>query len=215
VSSSPAAPRVLPIFPLPDVTLFPHTMLPLHVFEARYRAMVTDALSRDRRLAVVMLKPGYETHYEGKPAVQEIAGAGEIVKWERLPTGRYNMLVQGRWRVRIARELPTDTLYRMVRVDVLEDVAGSADVAPLMRRVRDTCRTVLAALDRPHDLLDTALGGDATPGVVADRVAAAFLPDAGVRQELLETTDVSRRLTRLVAALDALANELKGPGSGG
>ena len=215
MSAPPAVPRVLPIFPLPDVTLFPNTMLPLHVFEARYRAMVTDALSRDCRLAVVMLKPGYETHYEGKPAVHAIAGAGEIVKWERLPTGRYNMLVQGRWRIRIERELPTDTLYRMVHAEVLDDVPGADDVAPLLRRVRETCGSVLAALDRPRDLLDTALGADVAPGVLADRVAAAFLPDAGVRQELLETTDVSRRLTRLVAALDALANELKGPGSGG
>jgi Lon protease-like protein len=215
VSTAPAAPRVLPIFPLPDVTLFPHTTLPLHVFEARYRAMVTDALSRDRRLAVVMLKPGYESHYEGKPAVQAVAGAGEIVKWERLPTGRYNMLVQGRWRIRIVRELPTDTLYRMVQVDLLEEVPGAADVAPLLRRVRETCGTVLAALDRPRDLLDAALGGDPEPGVVADRVAASFLPDPAVRQELLETTDVGRRLARLAAALEALANELKGPGSGG
>jgi Lon protease-like protein len=215
VSSLSTAPRVLPIFPLPDVTLFPSTMLPLHVFEARYRAMVTDTLSRDRRLAVVMLRPGYEAHYEGKPAVRDIAGAGEIVKWERLPTGRYNLLVQGHWRIRIVRELPTDTLYRMVQVDVLDDVAGADDVASLVRRVRETCSTVLAALDRPRDLLDTALGRDAAPGVVADRVAAAFLPDPGVRQELLETTDVSQRLTRLVAALEALANELKGPGSGG
>lgn len=206
---------MLPIFPLPDVTLFPHTVLPLHVFEARYRAMVTDALARDRRLAVVMLKPGYETDYAGKPAVHEIAGAGEIVKWERLPTGRYNMLVQGRWRIRIERELPTDTLYRVVQAEVLEDVPGADDVAALVRRVRQTCRAVLAALDRPRDLLDTALGDDAAPGVVADRVAAAFLSDAGVRQALLEATDVSRRLTRLVTALEALANELRGPGSAG
>ena len=55
---------ILPIFPLPDVTFFPHTFLPLHVFESRYRAMVTDALARDRRIAVVRLRPGYETSYE-------------------------------------------------------------------------------------------------------------------------------------------------------
>jgi Lon protease-like protein len=212
VASPTAVPRVLPIFPLPDVTLFPNTLLPLHVFEARYRAMVTDALARDRRLAVVMLKPGYQAHYDGKPAVQEIAGAGEIVKWERLPTGRFDMLVQGRWRVRIERELPTDTLYRMVQVRVLDDEPGAEDLAPLVRRVRETCATVLAALDRPPDILDTALGGDVPAGVVADRVAAAFLPDATVRQALLGMPDVGQRLARLTAALEALANELKGRG---
>src|SRR5437870_8159330 len=85
----------VPIFPLPDLTFFPHTLLPLHVFEARYRAMVTDSLARDRRLAVVKLKPGFEASYAGKPAVHAVAGAGEIVSWERLATGRYNILVKG------------------------------------------------------------------------------------------------------------------------
>jgi Lon protease-like protein len=98
------APLTLPIFPLPDVTFFPHTLLPLHVFEARYRAMVMDALARDRRLAVVKLKPGFEAAYAGKPAVHPIAGAGEIVSWERLATGRYNILVKGEWRIRVESE---------------------------------------------------------------------------------------------------------------
>ena len=105
----------LPIFPLPDLTFFPHTMLPLHIFEARYRAMITDCLSRDRRLAVVGLLPGYEASYEGKPAVHAICGVGRIVQWERLASGRFNLLLRGEGRVRIERELPTDTLYRMVR----------------------------------------------------------------------------------------------------
>jgi Lon protease-like protein len=82
------------MFPLPDVTFFPHTLLPLHIFEARYRALVTDALARDRRLCIAQLQPGYEATYAGKPAVRAVAGAGQIVKWERLPTGRYNILVK-------------------------------------------------------------------------------------------------------------------------
>src|SRR5262245_65558143 len=97
-------------------------MLPLHVFEARYRAMITDALARDRKIAVVRLKPGFEASYAGKPAVFAVAGAGEIVSWERLATGRYNILVKGEWRVRIARERPTDTHYRTVPEETLPDV---------------------------------------------------------------------------------------------
>ncbi len=85
-SAAPAAATlVLPIFPLPEVTLFPHTFLPLHIFEARYRAMVADALARDRRLAVARLEPGYESTYDGRPPVRAVAGAGEIVNWERQP----------------------------------------------------------------------------------------------------------------------------------
>ncbi|HET9856141.1 MAG TPA: LON peptidase substrate-binding domain-containing protein, partial [Methylomirabilota bacterium] len=115
----------LPIFPLPDLAFFPHTMLPLHVFEARYRAMVTDCLARDKRLAVVGLKPGYEAGYEGKPPVYPITGVGRIVQWERLATGRFNLLLRGECRARIDRELPTDTLYRMVAATPLEETGAA------------------------------------------------------------------------------------------
>jgi uncharacterized protein len=201
---------ILPIFPLPDVTFFPHTFLPLHVFETRYRAMVTDALARDRRLAVVRLRPGYEARYDGKPEVFAVAGAGEIVNCERLASGRFNILVKGQWRVRIDAELPSDTLYRMVRARRLED-APAGDARALITRIRASCKQLLEALDRPLDVLDGALGPDETAGAIADRVAAAFLPDASVRQSLLETLDVGERLRRVAQALDDLANELKGP----
>src|SRR3989338_8738485 len=130
--SSPRPTLILPIFPLPDVTFFPHTLLPLHVFEARYRAMVVDALARDRRLAVVRLRPGFEAAYAGKPAVRDVAGAGEIVSWERLANGRYNILLKGEWRVRLGRERPSDTLYRLVEAHRLEDAPPAADAAPVL-----------------------------------------------------------------------------------
>jgi hypothetical protein len=201
---------IVPIFPLPDVTLFPYTALPLHIFETRYRAMVTDALARDRRLCVVQLRPGYEASYEGKPAVAAVAGAGEIVSCERLATGRYNLLVSGLCRVHIEEELPTDTLYRVVRARRIDDVPPAGDVAPLRRQIREACGSLLDALDRSRDALGAALSADHPPGVFADRVAAAFIPDAGLRQELLETPAVESRLARLARALDELVRELRG-----
>ena len=202
-------PLTLPIFPLPDVTFFPHTMLPLHVFEARYRAMITDALARDRKIAVVRLKPGFEASYAGKPPVFLVAGAGEIVSWERLATGRYNILVKGEWRVRIESELPADTLYRIVTAQPLDDVEPTGDVSPALARIRDLCARLLQALDRPSDLLDAALAADQKPGVIADRIAAAVVPDPDLRQELLETREVARRLERLGGALQDLVKQLR------
>jgi uncharacterized protein len=201
---------IVPIFPLPDVTLFPHTPLPLHVFEARYRMLVIDALERNRRLAIVRLQPGYETDYAGKPAVHAVGGLGEIVSCERLPTGRYNILLRGECRVRIERELPSDTLYRVVRAQRLDDAEPTADVEPALARIRAACRGLLGALARPADLLDAALAEGQAPGAIADRVAAAVLPDPDLRQRLLETLDVATRVTRVAAAVESLVRELEG-----
>jgi len=201
---------IVPIFPLPDITFFPRTLLPLHVFEARYRAMVMDALARDRRLGIVKLQPGYEAGYAGKPAVHPVCGVGEIVSWERLANGRYNILVRGDARVRIERELPTDTLYRLVSVKRLDDVGPATDVSLLLSRIREAAHALLDALGRPPDLLDTALAEGQPSGAVADRVAAAVLPDASLRQTLLETLDVAARVARVADAIEMLVRELKG-----
>lgn len=203
---------VVPIFPLPDVTFFPHTLLPLHVFEARYRAMVIDALERDRRLVVVKLQPGYEAAYAGKPAVHPVAGLGEIVSCERLATGRYNILLRGESRVRLEAEVPSDTLYRLVRARRLVDAESTDDMGPALTRIRAACKTLLNALGRPADLLDTALAEGQPAGVIADRVAAAVLPDGAARQALLETLDVAARMATVAASLEALVKELKGGG---
>ena len=199
----------VPIFPLPDVTLFPRTLLPLHIFEARYRAMVADALARDRRICMVRLRPGYEEAYAGKPDVVGVGGLGEIVSCERLANGRYDLVLRGEARVRLVHERPSDTLYRIVLCERLEDVAPAADVGPLVERIRVACRTLLGVLGRPVDFLDAAFAENQAPGTIADRIASGVLPGADVRQELLEIAEVDLRLGRLALALDALVDELR------
>ena len=203
----------LPIFPLPDLTFFPHTMLPLHIFEARYRAMITDCLSRDRRLAVVGLRPGYEDAYEGRPAVYEVMGVGRIVQWERMATGRYNLLLQGQCRARIDRELPADTLYRMVAATPLEDLGADAPaVAALASRVKSRAARILATVGRSGAELQASLDALTEPGRLCDQIASTLVPSAATRQALLEELQVERRLERLAAALDDLLSHLTGEG---
>jgi Lon protease-like protein len=197
------------MFPLPDIALFPHTVLPLHIFEARYRALVADVLARDRRLCIAQLEPGHEAAYAGRPPVRPVAGAGEIVRWERLSSGRYNIVVKGEARIRIEAEQPSDTLYRIAVGRRLDDVTSAADLSAPRERVRAACRRLLALLKRPPDLLDEALADRQPAGVVSDRIAAAVIPDAGTRQRLLETLDVGERLVLLGDALDALVNDLQ------
>ncbi len=141
--------------------------------------------------------------YQGKPAVHAVAGAGEIVSWERLATGRYNILVKGEWRVRIEAERPSDTLYRIVTAQKLEEVAPTTDVSAALTRIRDACGRLLEALARPPDLLDTALAAGQGPGVIADRIAAAVVPDAGLRQELLARSSWRRSTSRAASSASA------------
>jgi Lon protease-like protein len=201
----------VPIFPLPDQTFFPRTLLPLHIFEARYRAMVGDCLARDRRLAVVRLKPGYERAYDGKPAVDEIAGVGRIVRAERLATGRFNILLQGECRARIERELPSDTLYRLVLATPLADIGADRPGVPaLARTVRERCLRILEAVGRARADMRESLDAVRSPGELADQVTSAVVPDPAARQALLAELDVERRLERLTIALDGVLRQLTG-----
>ena len=79
-------PPTIPLFPLPNVVLFPSVFLPLHIFEPRYREMVGDALTGDRIIGMVLLRPGWEADYEGRPPIYPVGCAGLITLSERTPT---------------------------------------------------------------------------------------------------------------------------------
>jgi hypothetical protein len=97
----------------------------------------------------------------------------------------------------------------VVRARRLDEAPAGGDVSDVVGRIRNTCKRLLEALDRPVDVLDGALAAGQAAGAIADRVAAAFLPDPELRQSLLETLDVGDRLRRVAVALEDLANELK------
>lgn len=107
-------PNPVPVFPLPGTVLFPHTRLPLRVFELRYRTMLRDALSRGRILALALLEPGWETDYPGSPPFHELGCLARIDVVEWLPNDCYEIEVVGTTRIRFAkvvREFP----YRAAR----------------------------------------------------------------------------------------------------
>src|SRR5215207_3342200 len=97
-------PPTIPIFPLPNVVLFPNVFLPLHIFEPRYRAMVADALRGDRIIGMTLLRPGFEKDYEDRPAVYRIGCAGLITHSEPLSDGRFNIVLRGMEKFRIVAE---------------------------------------------------------------------------------------------------------------
>lgn len=124
-------PLAIPVFPLPNVVLFPNVFLPLHIFEPRYRSMVADALEGDRLIGVVLLRSGWEGDYEGRPPVYPVGCAGLITHHERLPDGRYNIVLRGLEKFRIVDEDDTggsgpDT-YRLARVETMHEPTVEAD----------------------------------------------------------------------------------------
>ncbi|MDO8348875.1 MAG: LON peptidase substrate-binding domain-containing protein, partial [Planctomycetota bacterium] len=112
--TTPLPTSPLPIFPLPGLFLFPHQVLPLHIFEPRYRQLVTDLLDGPGRFVIGTVRSGEIETATHAPEVLPVAGLGEIVRHEKLPDGRYRIWVLGLVRVRIA-EVPSDRLYRQVR----------------------------------------------------------------------------------------------------
>ena len=142
-------PPAIPLFPLPNVVLFPNVFLPLHVFEQRYRDMVTDALDGDRLIGMVLLRPGWEGNYEGRPPVYPIGCAGLITHHERLPDGRYNIVLRGLEKFRILSETEDETgrdnpdggnsRYRVARVETLHE--------PLIEAERDQIRAARRRLE--------------------------------------------------------------------
>src|SRR5260370_38632494 len=94
----------LPLFPLPNVVLFPNVFLPLHIFEPRYREMVADAVASDRMIGMVLLRPGWDRDYEGTPPVYPLGCSGVITHVEALADGRFNIVLRGLERFRIVEE---------------------------------------------------------------------------------------------------------------
>jgi len=120
-------PRRISIFPLPGAVLYPGLQLPLHIFEPRYRAMISDALARDRLIG--MIQP--QRPEEGAP-LYDIGCLGRIDDVEALPDGRFNIVLVGEARFRMLRELDVATPFRQIEAELLDEVA-SHDLAPVER----------------------------------------------------------------------------------
>lgn len=205
----PGALSSLPIFPLPNCVLLPGGLLPLHVFEPRYRDLTRDCLAGHHLMAVARLRPGYETAYYGRPPVFERCGVGRIICSEELPDGRFALLLRGVARVEIARELPADRAYRIVEAKILQDVSCDAgDARDHHRRLIMLCDRLAEVIEQGGPQLRDLVRSFESPGACADAIAATLIMDANARQELLEACDPMVRLQRTLGHVSHLLCEL-------
>lgn len=200
------ASNALKVFPLPSAVLFPHTVLPLHIFEPRYRALVRDALAGDRVMALAQLEPGWEGRYGERPAMQPMMCAGLIVWHEEVEDGRYNILLQGVCRARLVTELPADKLYREVRAEIIEDFPYHG---PEEEQLRQAVFELASRVPPSYAEGLLPITARASGGMLADVVAAAVVPETERRQELLAELDVQRRLTGVLADVGELIARLQ------
>ena len=189
----------VPLFPLPGVFLFPHQMLPLHVFEPRYRQLVSDLLDAAGRF--VIGTPAALARASGQMTdILPVAGLGEILRHEKRPDGRFHIWVLGLVRVRI-REVQSTRLYRQVHCEPFVEIeAGQAESVDLSRRLREATS---ARLKEPLPLPDSA-----PPSLLADLLLQTLGAPQSVIERAFSEPSVSTR-ARLV--LHAAAHAPKRP----
>jgi Lon protease-like protein len=189
----------IPVFPLPQVVFFPEAVLPLHVFEPRYRAMLAHCLSTHGAMVVAHLIGGEDEH--GRPRIAPIAGGGIVIEHQELPDGRSNIVLLGQARLRL-EELDPDASrpFRMARATKLEDLPVS--VRQNDRTALVAAATMFAAEVKKHDpTFSFRMPATLDASHVADVCAFQLVIDAGARQAILNELDPRTRVEMVLSQL--------------
>jgi uncharacterized protein len=189
-------PPTIPVFPLPNVVLFPSVFLPLHIFEPRYRTMVDDALNGDRIIGMVLLRPGWERDYEGRPPVYPIGCAGVITHAERLTDGRFNIVLRGMEKFRVTAE-ENDRPYRIACVDAIPERSADADRLEIRAE-----RRRLEALLVPQPDADPKVPTSMPDEDLVNALAQYLEFEPVEKQALLERDGVLQRCRSLIELLE-------------
>jgi Lon protease-like protein len=201
--------QLVPLFPLPSAVLLPRAILPLHIFEPRYRLMTQEAVAGDGLIAIALLKPGYEPRYHALDVeIHPIVCVGAILRDERLPDGRYNLLLQGRTRARILQE-NTEKSYRRARLAPLPPDALSPEVQQLLRaelQVEIGSPPVLQLAEQANwvELLKCQ---ELCLSDTLDLLASVVLQTAEEKQAFLSQPQLEPRVKLLRLALRSLADQ--------
>jgi Lon protease-like protein len=200
---------LLPLFPLPNVVLFPNVFLPLHIFEPRYREMVADALASDRMIGMVLLRPGWDRDYEGRPPIYSVGCSGVLTHNERLPDGRYNIVLRGMERFRVVEE-DHALGYRRAVVEPLRDSRLDAADRMTIRHQRSRLESMLGSTQ-------SNAGDPRMPASMADEdlvnALAQYLDlEPLEKQALLEKPCLRSRAESLVELLEMKIMMARTPG---
>ncbi len=193
-------------FPLGGAVLLPYAVLPLHIFEPRYRQMVEHAIEHQRPIAMSRLA-GHGS--EDRPApLHDWVGIGTVLRADRLSDGRFNLLLRGAGRARIIEEHEQIWQYREIGAAwVSDEYSNESECARLQAEIRGVLRSTAQAQPSLAAVFARLAGLDAPPGAFADMVGEVIVRDNEERVALLEEPVIDRRLDQILhRALTLLAN---------
>lgn len=200
---------IVPLFPLPNVVLFPKTMIPLHIFEKRYRIMLKEAMQGEKLIAMCTLKPGWETQYAGNPEVHSVACIGQIIQHEPLTDGKSNIVLLGLKRIRI-KEIIHPKPYRKAHVEIIKDTSkgfSPDDILLLRERLLELYgeMTILMAGQKKH--MPTLSHMEMSLGRLADSVAAGVGLPVSDMVHLLHEYHTVKRAQMVIEKLEELLDK--------
>jgi Lon protease-like protein len=188
-------PGVVPMFPLRGVFLFPGQILPLHIFEPRYRRMIEDLLDGPGRLVMGTIRESQEGDDSGAPAVLPVAGLGEIARHERLPDGRFTVLLVGLTRVLVEEEVESGRPYRLVSCRPLRESPPDSDAdGALQHRLLEAIRARTGFSIDESDEVSTAQ--------LADILAQTLSVPQSLMEEIFAECEIELRAEKVLAAYE-------------
>lgn len=208
------------IFPLSNVVLFPEVNTPLHLFEPRYRQMASEVLAGNGMIGMVVVPPEHAGDLSGNPPVYPIGCAGPIVRNQKLPDGRFNIVVAGEFRFRILHEVegPAERLYRVAEIERLEDPLHEVDrgeVERLRGIIDEQVRTLVGHSDADQaEQLGSEILPGAGPATFVNTLSNALAFSPAEKQGLLEAADIRQRFERLEGLLAFRLAASSGPAGG-
>ncbi len=199
-----------PLFPLPNAVLLPRAILPLHVFEERYRVMARDALAGERLIAVALLRTGFErTDHTLDARIHDVVGVGKILRDERLPDGRYNLLLQGLARACVRSEDHTRPYRRARLMHVPARGVDPQQESELRARLERTLTSrpfcAFPDCDKWRSILHCP---DIGLSEQVDILGSIVLRTADLKQEFLSEPRLCVRAQRLCEAIHEVASAL-------
>ena len=197
------------LFPLPNVVLFPRVIQPLHIFEPRYKQMVEDALEDNRLIALCLLQPTAGLGGSASPIYPDLC-IGQILQEERLPDGRFNLLLQGVSRAKIISEVNNGKLYRTAKVEILHDVPNSSEENADRMRTRLVKRMTKWFTQQPSakEQLDRLVNSDLSLGNLCDVFSFALPLSVDMKILLLQLVNVEDRASLLLEVIEQMTPEV-------